>query len=246
MREGWNPWHGCRKLSEGCANCYVYRMDAEHGRDPTHVHRTAAFGLPIRKNRKGEYRVLPGSTLWTCFSSDFFLEEADEWRQEAWAMMAARPDVEFIFITKRIHRISAVLPPDWGDGYSNVHIGCTCENQRRADERLPLFLAAPIRHRFIVCEPLLEPIDLSPYLDHRIEEVSAGGESGPGARVCDYAWVMGIRDACAEAGVAFHFHQTGANFRRDGRSYIIPRSRQHEQAKRAGIDLSPAAKYYTP
>ena len=78
MRDGWNPWHGCRKLSEGCANCYVYRMDAEHGRDPTLPHRTAAFGLPLRKNRKGEYRVPSGSTLWTCFSSDFFLEEADE------------------------------------------------------------------------------------------------------------------------------------------------------------------------
>ena len=246
MKDGWNLWHGCRKISEGCANCYVYRMDAEHGRDPATPHRTAAFGLPLRKNRAGEYRVPSGSTLWTCFTSDFFLEDADAWRSEAWRMIAARPDVEFIIITKRIHRFHASLPEDWGEGYPNVRIGCTCENQRRADERLPLFRAAPIAHRFIVCEPLLEPIDLSPYLDDRIEEVTVGGESGAEARICDYAWVLGIREACVAAGVPFHFHQTGANFRRDGRIYAVPRLHQHDQAKRAGIDFSPITKHYTP
>ncbi len=239
MRDGWNPWHGCRKISEGCANCYVYRIDALHDRDPATPHRTGAFGLPLRKTRAGEFRVLPGSTLATCFSSDFFLEDADEWRREAWQMIAARPDVTFYFITKRISRFRESLPEDWGDGYPNVRIGCTCENQRRADERLPLFLSLPIPHRFIVCEPLLEAIDLSPYLDGRIEEVSVGGESGEGARVCDFAWIETIRDACVSAGVPFRFHQTGANFRMKGKAYVIPRHKQHEQAKRANIDFTP-------
>lgn len=239
MKDSWNLWHGCRKLSEGCANCYVYRIDGAHGRDPAAPHRTGAFGLPLRKNRAGEYRISPGSTLWTCFTSDFFLEEADEWRREAWQIIAARPDVTFIIITKRIARFRESLPDDWGDGYPNVRIGCTCENQRRADERLPLFLAAPIAHRFIVCEPLLEPIDLSPYLDPRIEEVSVGGESGDGARICDYAWIQQIRTACVAANIPFHFHQTGANFCRDGRIYTIPRAKQHDQARRANIDFTP-------
>lgn len=239
MQNSWNPWHGCRKLSEGCANCYVYRMDAVHQRDPEAPHKTAAFDLPIRRKRNGEYTVPAGSTLWTCFTSDFFLEEADEWRDEAWRMIAARPDIRFIFITKRITRLPQVLPADWGDGYPNVRIGCTCENQARADERLPVFLNAPISHRFIVCEPLLSPIDLSPYLDARIDEVSVGGESGEGARVCDYDWIQAIRSACIKQNVAFSFHQTGANFRRDGRYYRIPRKLQHSQAKRAGIDFQP-------
>ncbi|MBQ3125727.1 MAG: DUF5131 family protein, partial [Clostridia bacterium] len=155
MRDGWNPWHGCRKYSEGCANCYVYRIDAAHRRDPESPHRTAAFDLPIRHRRDGEFRIPAGETLWTCFSSDFFLEEADEWRPDAWRMIAARPDLRFVIITKRIARMAEALPADWGEGYPNVRIGCTCENQRRADERLPIFLNTPIAHRFIVCEPLL-------------------------------------------------------------------------------------------
>ena len=244
MQNGWNPWHGCRKISEGCANCYVYRIDALHDRDPETPHRTGAFGLPLKKTRAGEFRVLPGEMLATCFSSDFFLEEADEWRREAWRMIAARPDVTFYFITKRISRFYASLPEDWGEGYPNVRIGCTCENQRRADERLPIFLSLPIAHRFIVCEPLLEAIDLSRYLDSRIEEVSVGGESGEGARVCDFAWVEAIRSACVAANVPFRFHQTGANFRMGTKTYAIPRLKQHEQAKRAGIDFTPCGNIF--
>ena len=152
-------------------------------------------------------------------------------------MMRLRSDLHFIFFTKRIGRLEAVLPSDWGDGYENITIGCTCENQSRADERLPIFLSIPIRHRMIVCEPLLSAIDLSPYLDRRlIESVTAGGESGEGARDCDFAWVERIAADCRAADIDFHYHQTGALLRRDGRLYRIPRSRQEMQAKRAGID----------
>ncbi len=118
-----------------------------------------------------------------------------------------------------------------------ISIGCTCENQARADERLPIFLRLPIQHRMIICEPLLSEIDLSPYLDrHLIESVTAGGESGDGARECNFAWVEKLSKACKEADVDFHYHQTGALLRRDGKLYHIPRSRQHAQAERAGID----------
>ena len=131
-----------------------------------------------------------------------------------------------------------MLPPDWGEGYENVTVGCTCENEDRAKARLPIFLSLPIHRRVIVCEPLLGAIDLRPFLDRRlIAEVSAGGESGEGARVCRYEWVLDIRDACAAARVRFRYHQTGALLQSGDRLYHIPRSRQHEQAKRAGIDL---------
>jgi len=238
MSTVWNPWHGCTKYSEGCEHCYVYRIDSMYEREAREVKKNAAFELPIKGGRNG-FKIKSGEEVYTCFSSDFFLEDADEWRGDAWAMMAARPDLHFIIITKRITRAHECLPPDFGDGekYSHVSIGCTCENQRRADERLPAFLALPIKHRFIVCEPLLEEIDLSAYLGEGIDSVSVGGESGDGARVCDYAWVLRIRDDCARAGVKFSFHQTGANFRRDGRVYSIDRKFQHSQARRAGIDI---------
>ena len=177
--------------------------------------------------------------MYTCFSSDFFLDRADGWRDDAWRMIAERRDLKFIMFTKRVERIAECLPEGWGDGsnYSHVTIGCTCENQRRADQRMPVFLALPIKHRVVICEPLLEKIDMSPYLDERIQSVSAGGESGPDARVCDYDWVLCLRNACADAGVSFNFHQTGAKFCKDGKIYTIPRKYQQEQARRAGIDV---------
>ena len=148
------------------------------------------------------------------------------------------PPPPLFIITKRILRFYESLPDDWGDGYPNVTIAVTCENQKRADERLPYFLSLPIAHKEIICEPLLDEIDLSPYLSPNIEGVTVGGESGEKARVCDFDWVLTIRDACFSAGVPFVFKQTGANFRKDGRLYSIPRREQEKQAERAGIDLS--------
>ena len=80
-------------------------------------------------------------------------------------MIKQRRDVTFFIITKRIHRFAECIPDDWGDGYDNVHICCTCENQKAADFRLPIFIKAPIKQKSIICEPLLEQIDLSKYLD---------------------------------------------------------------------------------
>ena len=79
------------------------------------------------------------ATVYTCFSSDFLLDAADEWRGEAWAMMRLRSDLHFFMITKRIDRLMSVVPDDWRTGYSNVTLCCTVENQERADYRLPLY-----------------------------------------------------------------------------------------------------------
>ena len=234
----WNPWHGCTKISPGCLHCYVYRTDALHDKDASRVVKNRTFNLPLQKKRDGTYRLQPDENglIYTCFSSDFFHEAADDWRHEIWDMIRLRQDATFLFITKRIHRFADCVPADWGDGYSNVHIGCTVENQDRADYRLPLFLNAPIRHRTIICEPLLERVNLSAYLSDAVCQVIAGGESGESARPCDFAWVLGLRDQCKAAGVPFQFKQTGANFIKDGHCYRIPRRLQHSQARRANIN----------
>ena len=99
-------------------------------------------------------------------------------------MIAERNDLNFLIITKRPERFEVVLPWDWGEGYENVTVCVTCENQDRADFRLPIFKGLPIKHKMIICEPLLEKIDLSPYLDASIEGVIVGGESGNNAREC--------------------------------------------------------------
>ncbi len=233
----WNPWHGCRKLSPGCQNCYVYRRDSQFGKDASAVTRTSTFDLPITRNRQGVFKLQTHETVYTCMTSDFFLEEADGWRAEAWEIIHARPDLKFAIITKRIGRFHISLPEDWGSGYENVMILCTCEDQQRADERLPVFLDLPIRRREIIAEPLLGPLDLEPYLaSGKIESVTCGGESGEAARRCNYDWILDIRCQCVKYGVRFHFKQTGANFCKDGKEYHIERKFQQSQARRAGID----------
>lgn len=231
----WNPWHGCQKYSAGCANCYVYRRDAKYELDASAVRKNAAFDLPVRRLRDGTYKLKGPEQVFTCFTSDFFLDQADDWRAEAWRMMRERSDLEFFFITKRILRFYERLPEDWGDGYENVSIGVTCENQAKADERLPFFLQLPIRHKTIICEPMLETVDFSPYLGPAIEQVVVGGESGDTARLMRYDWALGVRRQCEAAGVPFYFKQTGARFEKDGREYRIPRRLQFSQARKSGL-----------
>ncbi len=240
----WNPWHGCHKISDGCRNCYVYEIDEKFGKDSSIITKTADFSLPVKRTKEKVYKTTADEIVWTCFSSDFLLEEADEWRVKAWEMIKERSDCTFLFITKRIDRLTVSLPADWGNGYDNVIIGCTCENQDRANYRLPIFLSLPIKHRFIACEPLIGGIDLTPFLSEKIEKVVVGGESGLGARVCHYEWVLQIRDQCMSSGVPFTFRQTGAKLKIEKKIYKIKRKFQLSQAQKAKIDFLPEAVTY--
>ncbi len=233
----WNPWHGCHKYSEGCMHCYVYRRDEQYELDTSRIYKTKAFDLPIKKDKQGNYKYPSNTLFFTCFTSDFFLEEADEWRKETWKIIRERNDCSFFIVTKRIHRFYTSLPEDWKEGYKHVTICCTVENQKRAEERVPFFLSLPIQHKQLICEPILERIDLLPFLFPSLEEVTVGGESGRNARICDYQWVLEIRDACIQHHVSFHFKQTGARFVKDGKLYKIPRKYQIMQAKKAQIDV---------
>ena len=165
------------------------------------------------------------------------MEGADEWKPEIWKMIRERSDLHFAIITKRIHRFQVGLPEDWGEGYDHVTICCTCENQNRADFRLPAFLNLPIRHRTLIHEPMLEQIEIRSYLaTGLIEQVTCGGESGPEARICDYAWILDTMQQCREYDVPFWFKQTGANFKKGNRVYHIERKDQMSQAEKARVN----------
>lgn len=235
----WNPWHGCHKISEGCKHCYVFREDAARGVEieSNVVHKTSSFNLPLRKNRKKEWKYPSGTDFALCFTSDFLIEEADEWRNEIWEIIRLRSDCHFFFFTKRIERLGALLPSDWGNGYKNVSVGCTVENQERAQKRLPVFLSLPIIHRTIVVAPMLEQINIVPWLDNnKINEVSVGGESGKYARPLNYDWVLDLHQQCKDNNIPFCFHQTGSYLIKDGKRYTIPRALQHSQALKAGLN----------
>ena len=91
----------------------------------------------------------------------------------------------------------------------NVWLGVTVENQQAANDRIPLLLQCPAALRFLSCEPLLEPVWIAPYVD-LLDWVIIGGESGPGARGCDLAWIDAIAQNCIDKKVPVFVKQLGA------------------------------------
>ncbi len=233
----WNPWHGCRKVSEGCEHCYMYFLDRKRGIDTSKVSRTLNFNLPLQRDRRGRFKLRGGMQVFVGLSTDFFVEEADEWRPEAWRMIRSRPDVAFRLLTKRAARMKQCLPPDWGEGYENVMLSVTCENQRRANERLPILLSTPARHKGFMAAPLIGPVDAEDFLaSGEIEEVTCGGENYDGARPCHYEWVRSLSEQCERHEVTFGFLETGTIFIKSGKRYHIPSKRiQSLQAFKSGL-----------
>ena len=111
----WNPWHGCHKVSEGCQHCYMYFLDGKRGIDTSKVYRTenvskasgehkarfnaipsagnfaeSNFNLPVQRRNDGRFKLPSGMQLYVGLSTDFFVEEADEWREEAWRIIRQR------------------------------------------------------------------------------------------------------------------------------------------------------------
>ncbi len=238
----WNPWHGCHKYSEGCQNCYAFFLDKRYGRDTNEVLRNkSGFDLPIKKDRAGNYKLPPASNVRVCMASDFFIEEADEWRQEAWDIIRQRPDLMFSLLTKRASRIKDHLPPDWGDGWDNVTFAVSCENQKRLEERMPYLLDVPAKHRWISLKPFIGEVRLDEYIsDGGIEWVLAGGENYLGSRPLHYEWVKEVSEACERYNVKFTFGQTGNVFIRDGKeTKIRSRTEQAVEALRTGLNVPP-------
>lgn len=121
--------------------------------------------------------------------------------------------------TKRPERIRQCLPADWGDGWENVHLSISIENQEMADKRLTYFLDAPIAHREVFCSPLIGPITLGKYLDTGlIKCVNVGGEMAPKnvVRPTQFEWVKNLYLEAKEWDIEFYFHQTGSCFMRNG------------------------------
>ncbi|HEX3982167.1 MAG TPA: phage Gp37/Gp68 family protein [Acidisoma sp.] len=204
----WNPWRGCTKISPGCKNCYMFTAQERYGRDPSEVVRTGTWRDPVRW-QKDAAAAGRSERIFTCSWSDWFHEDADRWRDEAWAIIRRCPNLIFQVLTKRADRIATHLPADWGDGYPNVWLGVSVEDRRRLP-RIDLLRAVPGGDtlRFLSIEPLLE--DLGHVDLHGIHWVIVGGESGPGYRNMEHAWARSLRDQCQRAHVPFFFKQSAA------------------------------------
>lgn len=189
----WNPWVGCTRVSPGCAYCYMFREQERYGREPRVVQRTrTTFDAPRRWTTPRR--------IFTCSWSDWFHADADAWRAEAWAIIRETPWHQYQILTKRPDRIREQLPSDWGDGYPNVWLGVSAENQRMAEKRIPLLLDIPAAVRWISAEPLLGPVDVTRWLRRMLDWVVVGGESGSD-RTMQLEWLERIVDDCRDANV---------------------------------------------
>ena len=207
----WNPWYGCIHVSAGCDNCYMYRDMLRYGRDPKLVTRAQplTFNSPL-KWKSGR--------VFTCSWSDFFIADADEWRDDAWDIIRRTPHLTYQILTKRPALIERRLPKDWGDGYPNVWLGVSLEDQAAAFNRISVLRWIPAKRHFLSVEPLLGFVDLHPWLSGierqdgaKIDWVIVGGESGSKARFCGLGWVRAVVRQCKGAHVPVFIKQLGAN-----------------------------------
>jgi protein gp37 len=220
----WNCWQGCIKVSRGCKFCYMYRDKKRYGKDPSVVVRSApaTFNKPLRWQREVESGVRTGQDrfVFTCSWSDWFIDAADQWRDEAWEIIRQCPGLIFQLLTKRPERIIDHLPGFWDEIKDRCWLGTSAEDQQRMDERTPHLekMARLGWITFLSIEPLLGPVQFpsamfwddecpaSCWLDWCI----VGGESGPGARPMHPQWARHLRDQCTMASVPFFFKQWGA------------------------------------
>lgn len=237
----WNPWHGCTKYTEGCDHCYMYFLDQKYEKDGSQIYKTKTnFNLPLKKDRQKNYKIKPGTLVRVCMTSDFFLEEADPWRDEIWDMIRQRKDVIFWLQTKRAYRVKQCLPDDWDNGYDNVILCFTTENQTRADERIPILLSIPAKIKTVMVAPFIGPVDIEKYLvTGQIRQVIADGENYDGCRPLYYEWVESLYEQCKKTNTTFDFIGTGNKFIMNRTIYNIPKAYHRIQAIKSGLQWPP-------
>ena len=213
----WNPVSGCTQVSPGCDNCYALTL-AERYRGTKAF--PNGFDVTLRPHKLGEpLRYREPSLVFVNSMSDLFHRDIpDEYLLCIWNIMLAVPQHTFQILTKRPHRAAHLIRRFELSLPSHIWLGVSVENQTFADNRIPALLSIPAAIRWVSCEPLLGPVDLSSYLDC-LDWVVDGGESGSGRRPADPEWFRGIRDACLDAGVSY-FHKQG-NAHRPGGDRVL-------------------------
>lgn len=245
--ETWPVITGCTPVSSGCKNCYAARLAATRLK-----HHPRYKGLAALKNGKGVWSgeirlnsdILDQPLHWRkprmvfpCSMSDLFHEDVPfGFVRAVFEIMSRTPQHTYQILTKRSHRMLEFV--EWLQGsYGSWLIGAnvwglvTAENQEQADKRIPILLQCPFVVRGVSVEPMLGPIDLSPWLPQLcpvhlvvhpqgrqcvgeewpsvLDWVICGGESGPGARPMHPQWPRDLREQCQIADVPYFHKQNG-------------------------------------
>lgn len=232
----WNPWIGCTKVSPGCAHCYAATlMDTRYGRvkwgfgNPRVRTSSAYWRQPYSWNRRAALSGVRERVFCASLADVFDPEVPPTWREDMWNTIQTTPSLDWLLLTKRTDKMESEvarlgLP-------NNVWLGVSVEDQKRAEIRIPAMRRLPATVRFLSVEPLLDQVDLSPWLD-AIDWVIVGGESGPGARMMNPAWLRLLRDQCITGGIPFFFKQWGG---------VQKHATGHELDGRTWQELPPSA-----
>ena len=233
-----SPWRGCTKISPACDNCYAEALNNRAGWNVWGPHadrvRQKTWRDPVKWNKAlegtGRRERVFCASIADVFDNHKSIQQ--EWRDDLWQLIKETPNLDWLLLTKRPQNIKKYLPFDWRDGYENVWLGTTVENQEEANRRIPHLLDVPAKVHFLSCEPLLGPVYLhdivkridacttehfdcldemeaAAFRTHSISWVIAGGESGKDARPSHPDWFRSLRDQCAAANVPFLFKQWG-------------------------------------
>ena len=210
----WNPITGCTPVSEGCEHCYAARM-AKRLAGRCGYQKVKPFGVTVHQDRFDEPKHWrKPRRVFVCSMGDLFHEDVPKWTiVDLLRVMRVCECHTFMLLTKQPKRAQEVL--SWAmehDLYCwplpNVWLGVTAENQRRAEERIPILLQIPAPVRFVSVEPMLGPVNLYGW---SVDWVICGGETGPGARGVSYQWVSVLKYQCADRGIPFFFKSWGAS-----------------------------------
>lgn len=220
-----NPWTGCTAVSAACDNCYAEAWAKRSGHVQWGPHgvrrRTKTWGNPVKWNRQAgkegkRFRVFCAS-LADVFDNHRSIQFG--WRRDLYQLISDTPNLDWLLLTKRPQNIVKLAPEQWfTDGIpDNVWLGTTVENQTEADRRIPHLVQCPARIRFLSCEPLQEPVRITPWA-RQLEWVILGGESGSGFREMHPRWARGLRDQCADHNIPFFFKQWSGRTRTEIKS----------------------------
>ena len=215
-----NPWWGCVKVSPACKFCYAETWARRVGVEAwgaaserrffSDHHWAEPFKWNKEAQRDGQRRRVFCASMADVFENR---RDLDLWRSRLWPIIDSTPWLDWLLLTKRPQNIGRLSP--WKRNWPrNVWLGTTAEKQNWARERIAHLMSYPAAVRFVSCEPLLGPIDLTEWLapassKKGLNWVIAGGESGPKSRPMNPAWAESIRDQCLATGVPFHFKQWG-------------------------------------
>lgn len=213
-----NPWWGCEKVSPACKNCYAEAWAKRMGQkiwgaeSPRRFFGDKHWTDPLRWNAEAAQEGVRRRVFCASMADVFELRaDLQTSRDRLWGVIDATPNLDWLLLTKRPENVATMVPWE-GQWPENVWIGATAENQQYADERIPHLLRLPAQVRFLSCEPLLGPLDLTRWANRKrypINWVIVGGESGHGARETPASNVRQLRQFCVSNGIAFHFKQWG-------------------------------------